>query len=1767
MGLKIKQLFGNERGNKGFSLIELLVAVTLTAILVAVVYGMLVSYREAVLSQESSVEIQQGARYAVGKIKNDLEMIGANVSDGEGQHSMIYAASWELVFNGDLGKVVTKTDGTLEAVGELDPDEPSAKVDYGYGMVVGTYTGGDPGDGTPFDSDAETVRYYIRTPNGDNSKDYSYHLNDRELVREINGSENMSTVVGFGIRAGLNPDNSNSMAYEDNAQVQPLFKYWGDWDFDNTTPDSLWGDSDFDGVLSTDEITALVGGTYQYSYTSPTGTTVLAGSYADGGISLTGNGGAISNSEDNLGSISGALEAAEDVNGNGRLDQNLLDSQLHRIEIDLGVIAQTPGKRGQVFAHGSKYPEARVTSNVFLRNIGRLPEKSGGNPPAPPTSCGAEVQECGESVLVTFTASYDDGKGEQDVVMYEVFRKITEDTDDDTADDDEGSENFNFYTIIPAQGLDTDGTLRDYEISDTDVDDGYCYQYKIIAVDAADQKSTPCMTPDTDDSCASGALSPVPVPGDGLIGRDPITLWDTPCHVSADELGSITLMWPQSMDGGFVDSTIDEYWIYRSQPNDTEETFEEYNQLVVGKVPVSEIDNSCLGVSSHPECIDYTDIIHAECKCRDEDLYEWASLPYKYMIWRDQEDSPGKVGSPPLNGAAFGITTSSNFDEESMNRYTYAVRAHRSTDDCLSDPVVYVSECTPPYNEAQSFNSSKDSLVHSRYSPPMEFQVNDVSDYISGGSYESAAKVKVSWTASPSEFCEFTSAYADSDIPDLTRYYIYRSKWPQQDVGTHIAPVMLKEDNSSPPKITPEINDDNPARILVYHGRVRGGKVSGANVWHGYDGYDESGSGGSGYPYFYSWVDSDQRITDGDVWHIATGGTLDLSPNTFGGAVQHFDADFVMPGSGTMLDPVYEYMVAAVSANDTLQYEGALPTEDPTPVTGNEWSFGAACVKELSFDCPCFFGVQDVSIDYCGLVTASDTDTDDAVVISWRWAGNLQPTYVDDNGVTQPISSGLELVYNVQAPLTSADSNWQLADIITYNDCGYGSKPDCIGYHRYEDFLDANGNPGYGLVFQYGVRMLCYSGDDACLRIQPLNANEQAGFPDEAHICYKSQHPAGSTDCYDSGDYPSAYINAGGSATGANCQTGEVRIELREMMDNCSTQILTEDDWVWWRVVRFSAINGQAWPTEPENGDYECVPSDPLCVIPNAHNDNETWPCVSTVYSNGAQYAANHECFGTTHYTGYWLRVGEANFTTPGQTMTYHTSSDAGNYPYSNPPTLEYIGNESGMKRYMFSEIVNPNLNYKYVFTIGIKHPPENIDSKPLCYAQPLPIGGDQCNGGFDGNTFSDAPYKYSVVVDFSNTYQCYPPTQYGSYGGRPAGDGLPSYPASAGATDNFSWSAGAIERNTKPWKSWEWSWTLFHWTITFFGVHYVLDWTIGDHGFQYSGSYMRSDLDGLFGGLLAWTFSYIYTIGFGLCTWHFDIAGVTVFAVDWFWTTCQQDLTNLRNHSYLWSNFYPPVCHSNTIGDNHKITYDYMAQMHLQVTPTDRNNSIAIHGSYTPWDLSFQVLTLELGFSGNRTMGTRLIHMAADNWETVGNYSENIGDNNLDDDWYSLFFLTCMNRVTPAYLGETFMYIWVRRDPGKSHDWKNDLSFNMYNTAPTYAWTSDGRTNHRTVRTALPEVESRSGCGCSMTGSNSWICTSGRPLRCVLPPAGAFGFYAEPFVDIRNTEYRYDNLRIDPYCGKCPPDALWTSTQAAFTDATQTDGTYPVENNSSPVY
>ncbi|MBZ0271837.1 prepilin-type N-terminal cleavage/methylation domain-containing protein, partial [bacterium] len=762
----------------GFSLIELLVGVVLAFVLLAAILSLFNAYNTSVLREEQRVEVQQAGRNSIRLIRDDLELVGADVVRERGQAAMVFAAPWEVVFNANID----------DTYGEL-----ADGVTMPHGGADSPYTG------SAYESDAETIRYWTGQPDA-TTRDFSVHSSDRVIYKKVNDHD--KAVLGYGVRY-----DDGTIPYRDGSHVAPLFSFWGDFDFDESTPPTLWGDTSGDGALSNAEREALFKGEFSWSYQGPTGT-INVGNTPGGAVYLNRVGGQPSNRE-NDDNGNGQLDASEDLNRNGRFDTNLLDSAITRVDLNVTVISQF-GEPLVTLDRGEQFREYAVSTTVAPRNLGAPPSKDCGGAPGPPTNAAAAIQDCGYGISVSWNRSADDGLNDNDVMWYEVFRKIESST---------SPHEWVFHAFVPATNsasytyldanvykepiygdVDPDPLVERIELIGYDFPD---HQYRIQAVDCGDSHSGPS------DSNTVSPTTTFPT------NPPEIALWDTPCFIPSSPAsmteGSITVMWTAS-----TDAQVDEYWIYRSDPNITTEV----NGYEIARVDIADVNSACATAAGS--------LIQAEKQCVNEDFYRWGTT----YVWRDQPGSPGRNAvAPPINGRSFGLSdggygaggspSGSGFDEEDMAKYTYEVKSYRSNDECLSTGLRYVSACDN-YNEAQSYNCYDDTaLPPGRFSPPWNVLVYDTSVYDSDGTVDPA--MTVYWDASPSQFCE-SSGSPNNDIPDLSRYYVYRSKQPMTYDGFtgRLQRVILREDSTAPFDPTGEVNVfDATQKIIVFKGVPR----------------------------------------------------------------------------------------------------------------------------------------------------------------------------------------------------------------------------------------------------------------------------------------------------------------------------------------------------------------------------------------------------------------------------------------------------------------------------------------------------------------------------------------------------------------------------------------------------------------------------------------------------------------------------------------------------------------------------------------------------------------------------------------------------------------------------------------------------------------------------------------------------------------------------------------------------------------------------------
>ncbi len=841
--------FGRPTGQAGFSFVEMLIAVALAAILVIVIYQIFIKYKDTVTVQEDVIDSQQSGRIALAKLKEDLMLIGRNAKVNEGQEMMIYAAPWELVFNGDI----------TDEFGQ--PSNPIT-INYGPGNNL-SYTTANWAD----NNTCETVHYYMHEPNVANEeKDYSYSPYDREIRRAINdqvdppvsSGESPSAVIGYGVRYD---DGTSAMAYDNGEHITPLFTYWGDFDLNPTTVDTLWGDTDANGRLSTAEISALLTGNYSWSYTGPSGAVSITNIPA-GAILLIANGGAYTNDEDLDGD--NLLDPGEDYNRNGKLDHNILASVIHRIELNITTIAQNPDlKYHHPRDYNYRFRETWVNTAVEPRNLARTQVRECGEPPQAPGSVLVACQDCGRGISVTWNRSPDDGVGDNDVLWYEIYRRA--------APEGGGTGDWVYLTMVPADGA------TSYNWLDANIIAGRAHQYQIYAVDCGDGRSTGTLSNSV--TCAA-PLATAP-------DSNYFYAYDTP-QATPGSTGSITLVWQASLDGGVPDEDVTEYWIYRSEPENTDSIAVPSaipsggaNEWPLAKVKASPSDpegpnTSCTSVTT----LDYFDT-EAHADCVDQKYWMFGN----FYVWHDEIGGAGRFGGAlaPVPGGQFGIGTN-------QQRYFYQIRAYTGADECLSLPASLQSNCDD-YSDVQSFDCGSTISGRSRFTPPLTLTVSDLSTYSYIPNTTDVTSFQLTWSHSLSEYCTLAAC----EDPDW--YYVYRGSLPYATLTTG----------------------------------SRGHINFGSNMVLAF----RAGSANPSSTTNYSWIESSDTWGD-DTAHTAMWLDLsaqDLRPST-GSSVP---SGYALTNTYSE-DAYYEYMVAAANTDGS-----------GNPAT--PWGFGASCIKQAKWDC------------------------------------------------------------------------------------------------------------------------------------------------------------------------------------------------------------------------------------------------------------------------------------------------------------------------------------------------------------------------------------------------------------------------------------------------------------------------------------------------------------------------------------------------------------------------------------------------------------------------------------------------------------------------------------------------------------------------------------------------------------------------------------------------------------------------------------------------
>ncbi|MDW7709811.1 MAG: Ig-like domain-containing protein [Deferrisomatales bacterium] len=202
---------------RGFTIVELLVALGIGSILLALIYQVFISQQRGYSIQEQTVEAQQNARIAADELARLIKNIGHGVNRTTAQPQLLYCGPYELVFNADLEPVPAAA-GTPDiasiyaapaALGTI-PNHPGNAETYHlalrptagrhFDLVRRVYSGNAQEDGEiavslyPFDAGAGGAATELFLYYGDFDGD-----GEREYLPEVNAATSPRIAAGAAL--------------------------------------------------------------------------------------------------------------------------------------------------------------------------------------------------------------------------------------------------------------------------------------------------------------------------------------------------------------------------------------------------------------------------------------------------------------------------------------------------------------------------------------------------------------------------------------------------------------------------------------------------------------------------------------------------------------------------------------------------------------------------------------------------------------------------------------------------------------------------------------------------------------------------------------------------------------------------------------------------------------------------------------------------------------------------------------------------------------------------------------------------------------------------------------------------------------------------------------------------------------------------------------------------------------------------------------------------------------------------------------------------------------------------------------------------------------------------------------------------------------------------------------------------------------------------------------------------------------------------------
>ncbi len=228
---------------KGFSLIELMVAVTVLGVIMAGVVMVLINSDKAKRKNEQIIEAQQQGGAALEMLLRDIRSAGYGIPMESDQPIIAYATPFEIIFNANLNPFP-------DSLGRWQPRDYDPGVSPAcpnYGVMLSYGTGAETYRYT-FDSD-NSGTYAVADRGDDVFETKTVNPFDVVLIRQTYGQMNDNTNNVYPTR-NLNIALVRGPAGATDTTVIPMFQYW--WRNSSGTL-VLHGDTNGDGQLTGNE--------------------------------------------------------------------------------------------------------------------------------------------------------------------------------------------------------------------------------------------------------------------------------------------------------------------------------------------------------------------------------------------------------------------------------------------------------------------------------------------------------------------------------------------------------------------------------------------------------------------------------------------------------------------------------------------------------------------------------------------------------------------------------------------------------------------------------------------------------------------------------------------------------------------------------------------------------------------------------------------------------------------------------------------------------------------------------------------------------------------------------------------------------------------------------------------------------------------------------------------------------------------------------------------------------------------------------------------------------------------------------------------------------------------------------------------------------------------------------------------------------------------------------------------------------------------------